>query len=84
LPENFTAASSPYQSNILGQSLAQNVEQPNYRSLMGPVRKPEGQGVLDEWAMLARFKDLKEKQRELDEQRVQRQKQQHFKLSLDT
>jgi len=46
------------------------MEQPNYRSLMGPVRKPEGQAALDEWAMLARFKDMKEKQRELDEHRL--------------
>lgn len=86
MSENFSAASSPYQSNVLGQSLAQNAEQqqPNYRSLMGPVRKPEGQAALDEWAMLARFKDLKEKQRELEEQRAIRMKQQHFKLSLDT
>lgn len=60
------------------------MEQPNYRSLMGPVRKPEGQAALDEWAMLARFKDLKEKQRELDEHRLQREKQERFKLSLDS
>jgi hypothetical protein len=39
---------------------------------MGPIRKGEGHQAVDEWAMLARFKDLKEKQRELEEQRAAR------------
>ncbi|TNV81697.1 hypothetical protein FGO68_gene7961 [Halteria grandinella] len=78
-------SATPQQTLVpLSQTPQPIQHQPFQRSQPDVSTIMAGAPSMDEWALLARFKDLKERQRAFDEQKHSKFKQQQFKQLLDS